>query len=300
MISIAHISDVHLPLPPISLSELFSKRITGYINWNLKRKKNMQPTTLLNLVKDLQQKEPDLIVHTGDLVNLSTKKEFIQAQKWIKNLGAAKKVCTIAGNHDAYIKGSLEKFYQAMGEYIRGEMIDNNPFPFIRRLGYVAIINCNSAIASPPFFANGKFDEEQGKRLAAFLDITKREGYFRIVTIHHPPFRQEADKKRKGLLGAEIFRQIIEQYGAELILHGHTHRSTINSIKGPPSGLNGAEVPVIGVASASAHAGSGGDPGRYNLFQIEKSANKFSCIMREYGYQRIGDDINMRLKMQIY
>ncbi len=301
MISIAHISDIHLsPLPPVSLPELFSKRITGFANWKLNRNKNMQTDILSNLVKHLKQKDPDLITITGDLVNLSTNKEFEQAANWIKAFGSSKKICTIAGNHDAYIAGSLEKFEQAMGNYIKGEMIEKAPYPFVRRIKNVAIINCNSAVPTLPFFASGKFDEAQAKRLTTSLELTKKAGYFRIVTIHHPPFEEEANKIKKGLRGAKLFRDVIEQSGAELILHGHTHRSTVNSIKGLASDISGSEVPVIGVTSASADSLSEKGPARYNLFSIEKRGKKFSCTMREYGYQRIGEDITMRLKMSIY
>ncbi len=301
MILIAHISDIHLsPLPPISLGEFFSKRITGFINWKLKRAKYMQTDTLACLINHLKKQNPDLTTITGDLVNLSSKKEFEQAAKWIRTLGSPKKICTIAGNHDDYVKGSLEKFQNYMGDYIKGEMIEKAPFPFVRRVKNVAIINCNSAIPTAPLMAYGRFDESQAKRLAISLKLTKEAGYFRIVTIHHPPFAQEADKFKKGLRGANLFCDVIEQEGAELILHGHTHRSTINAIRGAKDSTYGNEVPVIGVAAASAHALSGDDPARYNLFSIEKGNNKFSCTMREFGYQRIGDDITMRLKMRIY
>ncbi len=38
MITLAHISDVHLaPLPPVRWFELANKRVTGYLNWRLRR-----------------------------------------------------------------------------------------------------------------------------------------------------------------------------------------------------------------------------------------------------------------------
>ena len=259
----------------------------------------MQTDTLSRLVDHLKKQTPDFTTITGDLVNLSTKKEFEQAGSWLKDMGSPKNICVIPGNHDVYIGGSLKKFRAACGQYITGEMIEKAPFPFLRSAGNVAIIACSSAIPTPPFMAYGAFDKQQAKRLATCLEVTKKAGYFRIVLIHHPPYEAEASRYRKGLHGADIFRDVIEQHGAELILHGHTHRSTINAIKGSPI-AGGAEVPVIGVAAASADASSGADPARYNLFEIEKVGTKWSCTMREFGYQRIGDDITMRLKMRIY
>ena len=38
MVSLAHLSDVHLsPLPPMRWRDYFNKRVTGYLNWRLKR-----------------------------------------------------------------------------------------------------------------------------------------------------------------------------------------------------------------------------------------------------------------------
>jgi hypothetical protein len=57
---------------------------------------------------------------------------------------------------------------------------------------------------------------------------------------------------------------------------------------------------VIGVAAGSATPGGHEAPGRYNLFRIEQVGSEWHCNMREFGYQRIGDDITMRLQMRIY
>ncbi|MNY71738.1 hypothetical protein D3C86_2101480 [compost metagenome] len=60
-------------------------------------------------------------------------------------------------------------------------------------------------------------------------------------------------------------------------------------------------MPVVGVAAASAaQGGTLDDPARYNLFRIERSGDRgWSCTMREYGFQRLGSDIVMRLQMRI-
>ena len=38
MITLAHISDIHLaPLPPVRFVDLLGKRITGFLNWKMTR-----------------------------------------------------------------------------------------------------------------------------------------------------------------------------------------------------------------------------------------------------------------------
>lgn len=70
----------------------------------------------------------------------------------------------------------------------------------------------------------------------------------------------------------------------------------MSEIPGPKGG-----VPVVGVAAASANADIGHDPARYNLFTIERrsGSSAWTCSLAEYGYQRIGDEINLRLRMTI-
>jgi 3',5'-cyclic AMP phosphodiesterase CpdA len=113
--------------------------------------------------------------------------------------------------------------------------------------------------------------------------------------IHHPPC-SELQHPSFGLKGHKLFRQVIAAHGAELVLHGHTHRSSIHSIPG-----KGGEVPVVGVAAASAAQGGRlDDPARYNLFRIERNGAGWTCTMREYGYQRLGTDIVMRMQIRIH
>lgn len=297
MVEIAHISDVHLaPLPPVAPWALFNKRITGYINWRLNRQAHLQRDTMSRLVTHMKAQLPHFTAVTGDLVNLALDAEMTRAAEWTRSLGSANRVCAIPGNHDAYVPGSREKFCTALGAYATGETIDDTDFPFVRRIGDIAIIGCNSAVPTMPFFANGVFDMAQAARLRKLLSALGNTDMFRIVLIHHPPNLEFAQDWRRGLRGADMFRHVIADCGADLVLHGHEHRSTINEIKGPDG-----PVPVIGVAAGSANAEAGHDPARYNLFSItmDSQTKKWTCTLREFGYQRIGDDIVMRLEMPI-
>jgi len=58
---------------------------------------------------------------------------------------------------------------------------------------------------------------------------------------------------------------MIRRVGCEAILHGHNHRSEIARIAGPQG-----PVPVLGVTSASAAAGSKYGRARYHLIRIAR------------------------------
>ncbi len=179
---------------------------------------------------------------------------------------------------------------------MRGEAVDAAQFPFVRRVGDVAIISCSSAIPSAPGWSIGRIDPDQAERLGRILKLMGDAGFFRVVLIHHPP-NQELQKHARRTAGRKAFRDQIAQYGAELVLHGHTHKSSIFAIPGP-----GGDVPVIGVAAAGAaqNVGGGEDPARYNLFKIERLGTAWTCTLREFGFQRLGSDIVLRLSARIY
>ena len=297
MTTLAHISDIHLaPLPPVRWSELTNKRITGYLNWRLRRQSRLSGDGLHNLVHHMREQNPDFTAVTGDLVNLGVEAEANTAYNWLQTVGPPETVCVSPGNHDAYLKPTLGYNIARWGEYMRGETVDTAQFPFVRRVGDLAIITCSSAVPSAPFFAIGRFEQDQADRLGRILKLMGEAGYFRVVLIHHPP-NLEARHPRLGLRGAKLFRDQIALHGAELILHGHTHKSTIYAVPG----LNG-DVPVVGVAAAGAaqNEDGGEDPARYNLFKIERLGTAWSCTMREFGFQRLSPDIVLRLSLRIY
>lgn len=296
MITLAHISDLHLsPMPPVGWQDLLGKRLTGYLNWKLRRHDELNSETLTSLVEHLKAQDADFTAVTGDLVNLALPFEMERAGEWLRELGSAEKLCVCPGNHDAYVPGALESAQHMWGDYLRGETLDDAAFPFVRRIGDLAIISCSSAVPTRPFMAIGRFDEAQAERLERILQVLGEADMFRVIMIHHPP-NAELQHPSFGLKGHKLFRDVIAKHGAELVLHGHTHRSSIHSIAGKTQ-----EVPVVGVAAASAaQGGTLDDPARYNLFRIERVGTGWTCTMREYGFQRLGSEIVMRLQMRIY
>jgi 3',5'-cyclic AMP phosphodiesterase CpdA len=283
MFRLAHISDIHLsPLPALTLRELISKRITGYINWRSNRKGSMTGGTLDVLVADLKTQAPDHIAVTGDLVNLALDEELETAQRWLKTLGDPADVSVVPGNHDAYVPGALKKTRRLWAPWMRGdrETAANSAveFPYLRVRGDVALIGVSSARATAPFMATGDIRERQARKLGEILDETGERGLFRVIMIHHPPVRGAAPS-HKRLLGIGLFQRTVYKHGAELVLHGHTHLATRYEINGPDW-----TIPVVCVPSAS--QGFGGNhrpPAAFNLFSIAKTNAGWSCQMIERG-----------------
>ena len=278
MLRLAHLSDVHLaPLPPVPVRLLVSKRITGWLNWHRNRGKSMGSDTLALLLDALRESGPDHIAVTGDLTNLALPEEIERARVWLGALGAPDAVSVIPGNHDAYVPGALTAATASWRAHMTGERVDGEPYPYLRRLGRVALIGCSSAEATLPFQANGPFRSAQAKRLEALLRRAGGQGLFRVVMIHHPPVR-EATGSLARMLGIGRFQRAVERAGAELVLHGHTHLPTRHAIDTP-----GGRVPVVGVAAAGQAPGGHRPPARFNLFEINGTPGKWRCLQVEIG-----------------
>lgn len=275
--TLAHFSDPHLgPLPSAGWRDLANKRLTGFFSWSQKRVKIHQPAVLKLLVDDLKRHAPDHTAITGDLINISLPQEFAAAAEWLETVGTADKVTIIPGNHDAYVPVPWDQSLALWAPYMRGTRsadsaetlpVSADDFPFVRRLGPIALIGTSTAVPMPPFIAAGRLGEAQLARLRDHLRLSGDEGLFRIVLIHHPPFGGGA-YKRKSLLDATGFQAILADVGAELVLHGHTHVSGLGRIRSPQG-----PIPVIGVPSASAIAAGHKDPSRYHLYRISRDAD---------------------------
>ncbi|MBB5073239.1 3',5'-cyclic AMP phosphodiesterase CpdA [Bartonella callosciuri] len=280
MFYLAHISDVHLsPLPQPSLYELCGKRLTGYLNWQKKRKDQIAKNVLETLMESLKKTNPDHLVISGDLVNLALDKEFEQARNWLLNQGQPQNISLIFGNHDAYVRGAFQKAYTLFQPWITGDFPPKPflPFPYMRIRKNIAIIGASSAIATPPFQASGYFGKMQAHILSQLLNEAGARHLFRVVMIHHPPFHH-ATSWHKKLWGIERFLNVIKNHGCELVLHGHTHLPTLNTIKGTRG-----KIPIIGVSSASQAFGYNTPPASFNLFAIDGESPKWRCQLQRYS-----------------
>ncbi len=274
-ITLAHFSDPHLgPLPKCDWRQLANKRITGFLSWTRNRVKIHKPGVLEMLVRDLKAQNPQHITVTGDLVNISLAEEFRAAAAWLRTIGTPDEVTIIPGNHDTYVDMPWSDSLGLWSDYMRGkrlqDTVERTPssfadFPFVRRIGDVALIGTSTAVPMPPFIAAGRLGEGQLARLREQLRQLRNEGLFRIVLIHHPPFGGGA-YKRKSLLDAREFQNVLADSGAELVLHGHTHVSSLSYLAGPKM-----KIPVIGVPSASAVASGHKDPSRYHIYRIQRA-----------------------------
>jgi 3',5'-cyclic AMP phosphodiesterase CpdA len=290
MFVLAHLSDPHIsPLPEPRPAELVGKRITGYLNWKLRRGAHHRRDVLDRLAADLLAQAPDHVAVTGDLVNLSLPAEFDSGREFLARLGDGKRVSVIPGNHDAYVRATNGMYLTAWREYLAGDEGQTVPFPFLRRRGPVALVGLSSAVPTPPFFASGRLGSNQLDRLAILLARLSKEEVFRVILIHHPPAGARSWMKR--LEDADGFRSVVALYGADLVLSGHDHIAAVNEIAGLER-----PVPVVQVPSASAAPDDPRGNAAYNLYRIGGAPGHWSCEMESRGFSPDGKIVSLGKK----
>jgi 3',5'-cyclic AMP phosphodiesterase CpdA len=271
MFRIAHLTDPHVgPLPRPRLKQLLSKRLTGWYNWHRSREDMHDMELLAELVADIHAQKPDHITCTGDTCNIGLPDEWKTSRVFLEALGDPARVTFVPGNHDAYVRGSLEGLLKAVGAWTRGDDGTEAAFPFLRRYGPIAILGLSSAIPTLPFVATGRVGSRQTKAAEAMLaELGRDPSCFRVVLIHHPPHVGGAEPGR-NLTDAPRFEAMIGRVGAELILHGHNHVGSLAHLDGPRG-----PVPVIGAPSASARGGTLTHKAGYHLFTIGRDETGF-------------------------
>ena len=268
MFRLAHLSDPHLgPVPQPRLRELAGKRLTGYMNWRRGRDRVHDMAVLDRIVADMQAHAPDHIACTGDLINIGLHGEFPTAQAFLKKLGAPDRVSFVPGNHDAYMRNTFADIERFLSPWMTSDSGRFEGFPYVRLIGPMAVIGLSSAIPTGPFVASGTLGKDQRARLAQVLTFLGTQPLARVVLIHHPPHRSGGSAGR-GLTDSGAFEEIIAQTGADLVLHGHNHVTSLNRIAGP----GGKQVPIVGVPSCSAVRGTLTHRAGWHLFEIDLTA----------------------------
>jgi len=293
IITLAHISDLHAtPVEPRAVGPLLGKRASGWLSWRLRRRHAHQEHVLEALIEDLQREAPDHVAITGDLTNVALEEEFPLARGWLERIGAPGWVTAVPGNHDAYVAVPVERSWQLWREYLVSDaasrtlleavghpQADGLEFPSLRLRGQLALIGLCSAHPTPLFTASGSLGSVQRERLERLLGLLGERGLVRIVLIHHPPY-PGATSRRRALSDAEQLCELLGRTGAELVLHGHLHKTRLAGIAGPAG-----EIPVVGVRSASDVGERRDRRAQYHLYEVEANAGGPPSIrLRTRGY----------------
>lgn len=201
---IAQITDTHIKLP-------------GKLAYKMVDTAGMLRVAVAHLLR--LSPKPDLIVHTGDLVDFGTPEEYAYLQSLLAPLDT--ELIVIPGNHDE--RAALRAAFSDAGYLPTSSFLH-----FCVRRGPLAVVGLDTVV---PGQGGGQLCAERlawlGQTLAANPDVPT------LILMHHPPFATGiAHMDAIGLEGRDAFAAIVARHPqVQAILCGHVHRS-INAVVG--------------------------------------------------------------------
>ena len=294
----AQLSDPHLSsLDNARMGDLLNKRALGYLSWRRKRRFEHRREVLDALQRDIALEEIDQLLVTGDLTHIGLPVEFEQARDWLQQLGEPARIALVPGNHDACVAAPWGDTFALWQDYMASDHDSDLDagFPSLRVRGSIAFIGLSTACPKPPLMATGSLGQEQLGRLPSLLRSTADEGLFRVVYLHHCPVAGQ-EKWRKRLTDAPAIQALLEQYGAELVLHGHGHRAHYSELH-----TRHGIAPVVAVPSASALGLHGADVAHYNRYQVQRTEGGWEVGINSRRYRaetgEYGEGTNTTLQL---
>lgn len=155
---------------------------------------------------------------TGDFSSLSLDSEFAAGKDFVESF--SQPVCFVPGNHDAYIK-SVEHSRHFYDFYPSADLKDKRveKKPLGKGWWWVGL---DCAVATPPFFALGRFTPEMAEELERVL--TEIPDTDKVVLGNHFPL-YPTGRKMHDLRGAVELQEVLKRYPkVKLYLHGHDHK----------------------------------------------------------------------------
>lgn len=283
--TLAHLSDLHAtPVAPRGPLPLLGKRALGWLSWRLRRRHAHRTEVLEALLEDLRTQAPDHVAVTGDLTNVSLEDEFPAARGWLERIGDPQHVTAVPGNHDAYVAVPRERSWDLWRDWLRADeewrarAVPSSDFPSVRVRGPLALVGLCSARPTLPLLAGGTLGAAQLERLEQVLVALRERGLVRVVLLHHPPVPGVVSLRR-ALWDARALCAVLSRCGAELLLHGHLHRTRFDAIAGPQG-----PIPVVCARSASDHGSKPGRRAQYHLVDVDADGGRARLALRVRGF----------------
>lgn len=280
--TLIHISDFHLCRPQKTPFTAFAnKRLLSYLSWRIRRARHHDPSVLAHLVRAVRAQPADHVVVTGDLTQLALPCEFDAARRCLEAIGPPRDVFVVPGNHDALVPAGWQARWPEWADYMKPDgpdPQDRSVLPALRVRGPVALIGLSSAHPTRPFSAGGWIGDGALGRCSEWLAQAARRSLFRIVLIHHPPVPGMVSA-HKRLSDGEAFARMVQRHGAELILHGHTHKRSRTYLPGPQS-----PIPVLGAPSASATDRDALRRAGFGVIRVSRDGAGWSATSQDHWY----------------
>ena len=175
----------------------------------------------------LRDKQPDLIIISGDLTQRAKEEQFNEASAYLARLrDAGFPILVVPGNHDVPLYDVIRRFAAPLERYEK--YIDDDLCPWFEN-DEVAVLGLNTARSLT--IKDGRINHDQiailRKRFAAVSSVKTR-----ILVTHHPLFEMPIGEG--GELSEAVGRhddavEAVAEAGVHIALAGHFHRTYADS-----------------------------------------------------------------------
>ncbi|BAZ99710.1 metallophosphoesterase [Methanothermobacter sp. EMTCatA1] len=179
--------------------------------------KNFSDQLRNNLLRQLENENPDLIIVSGDLTTEGYSHEYELAAAFVDELRTITSTYTIPGNHDARNVGLIH-FEKLIGRR-----------KFVHHDSGFAVIGLDS---SEPDINDGQIGMDQLEWLRKELERVP-DHLCKIVTFHHHLLPiPNTGRERNILLDSGDLLKLLKEYGVDFVLNGHKHVPNVWMIEG--------------------------------------------------------------------
>jgi Icc-related predicted phosphoesterase len=189
--------------------------------------------------------EADVLVIAGDLTNYGKPDEMHSLLNALVRIRVP--IIAVLGNHD-YESGEQEELKRLMIKegikVLDGSSYERDGVGFAGTKGFCGGFGRGAltAFGEPEVKAFVKAGIDEAMNLERALSVLRTNK--RVVVTHYAPVRDTADGEPNEIfpyLGSSRLGEVIDRFGAELVVHGHAHHGTLQ-------GKTTAGIPVYNVA----------------------------------------------------
>jgi Predicted phosphohydrolases len=240
--------------------------------------KNFSHDLKNNLIKQLEDENPDLIIVAGDLTTEGYAHEYNDAAAFVDELKAITEVHIVPGNHDARNVGLLH-FEKQIGE---------RKFLHMDKSGGFAILGLDS---SEPDINDGQIGTDQLEWLKTELDKIP-DDLCKIVTFHHHllPIPQTG-RERNILLDSGDLLSVFRDSGVDFVLNGHKHVPNVWMIE---------KMVTLNSGTATTRKLRGHTYPSHNQLIIKDDQIIVNLINTETGYKRELANYSVKVEKEEY
>ena len=215
----------------------------------------------------LEERQPDLVVISGDFTQRARVDQFRQAAAWLGRLHAAGlKTLVVPGNHDVPLYDVVRRFMAPLRRYRR--YISHDLCPFYED-AEVATLGINTARSLT--IKDGRINHDQMDMLRdRFAPVAPDKT--RILVTHHPLFAMPIGKG--GELSEAVGRhedavKAVCQAGVHVALAGHFHRTYAEAAQKMVAHSGGALVIQAGTATSTRLRNA--EPQSFNWLHVRRN-----------------------------